>query len=164
MTVAKSGEAILFLFGCSEVNQRARKALFTCVVYTKLKYCGTEKYKLTTNLPFDFFQSKIPYKGSYNLKDCDDRRKWVERMTSTSLSNVGQWLDPRNTKITTENFSGNIENLIGLAKIPLGVVGPLRIKGGHVDEDILCPFATTEGAIVASASRGANAITRWTHL
>ena len=38
-------EAILFLFGCSEVNstwlitselanQRARKALFTCVVYT----------------------------------------------------------------------------------------------------------------------------------
>ena len=39
------GEAILFLFGCSEVNstllitskltnQNARKALFTCVVYT----------------------------------------------------------------------------------------------------------------------------------
>ena len=44
VTVAKR-EAILFLFGCSEVNstwpitselanQRARKALFTCVVYT----------------------------------------------------------------------------------------------------------------------------------
>ena len=43
-TVAKR-EAILFLFGCSEVNstwlitselanQRARKVLFTCVVYT----------------------------------------------------------------------------------------------------------------------------------
>ena len=42
-------EAILFLFGCSEVsstwlitselaNQRARKALFTCVVYTNKKY------------------------------------------------------------------------------------------------------------------------------
>lgn len=28
------------------------------------------------------------------------------------------------------------------------------------DELILCPIATTEGAIVASASRGANAITR----
>ena len=42
-------EAILFLFGCSEVNstwlitselanQRARKVLFTCVVYTKMGY------------------------------------------------------------------------------------------------------------------------------
>ena len=42
-------KAILFLFGCSEVNsawlitsklanQRARKVLFTCVVYTKLQY------------------------------------------------------------------------------------------------------------------------------
>ena len=42
-------EAFLFLFGCSEVNstwiitsglanQRAPKALFTCVVYTKSKY------------------------------------------------------------------------------------------------------------------------------
>ena len=43
-------EAILFLFGCSEVNstwlitselanQRARKTLFTCVVYTNRFYC-----------------------------------------------------------------------------------------------------------------------------
>ena len=42
-------EAILFFFGCSEVNstwlitselanQRARKALFTCVVYTNISY------------------------------------------------------------------------------------------------------------------------------
>ena len=48
MTVAKR-EAILFLFGCSEVNstwlitselanQHARKALFTCVVYTNGSY------------------------------------------------------------------------------------------------------------------------------
>ena len=43
-------EAILFLFGCSEVNstwlitselanQRARKTLFTCVVYTNNNNC-----------------------------------------------------------------------------------------------------------------------------
>ena len=42
-------EAILFLFGCSEVNstwlitselanQRARKVLFSCVVYTNIHY------------------------------------------------------------------------------------------------------------------------------
>ena len=49
MTVAKR-EAILFLFGCSEVNstwlitselanQRVRKVLFTCAVYTKQLAC-----------------------------------------------------------------------------------------------------------------------------
>ena len=43
-------EAILFFFGCSDVNstwlitselanQRARKAVFTCVVYTNADYC-----------------------------------------------------------------------------------------------------------------------------
>ena len=50
-------EAILFLFGCSEVNstwlitselanQRARKTLFTCVVYSCFeKGCPTEKHQ-----------------------------------------------------------------------------------------------------------------------
>ena len=101
-----------------------------------------------------FFQ--IPYKGSYNLKECEDRRKWVEKFTSTSLSNVGDIQG-----YSTENLRGNIENPIGLARIPLGVAGPLLIKGDYVkDELIVCPFATTEGALVASASRGATAITR----
>ena len=49
------GEAILFLFGFSEANstwiitsglgnQRAPKALFTCVVYTKLSYSGNSAF------------------------------------------------------------------------------------------------------------------------
>lgn len=44
----------------------------------------------------------------------------------------------------------------------MGVAGPLLIKGDYVQEEqIVCPFATTEGALVASASRGAVAITRY---
>ena len=109
-----------------------------------------------------FLSFEIPYRGSYKLEDCENRRKWVEQFTSTSLSNVGQWWDPRTSQgYSTENLTGNIENPIGLAKIPLGVAGPLLIKGEHVQEElIVCPFATTEGALVASASRGATAITR----
>ena len=107
------------------------------------------------------FVSKVPNKNSYKIEDCNNRRNWVEQVTSTSLSNVGQWLDLQNSHShPTESLSGNIENLIGLAKIPLGVAGPLLIKGDHVNELILCPFATTEGALVASATRGAAAITR----
>ena len=55
-------EAILFLFGCSEVNntwlitselanQRARKILFTCVVYTKKIYSVISTWSFSgTNL------------------------------------------------------------------------------------------------------------------
>ena len=50
-------ESILFLFGCSEVNstwlitselanQRARKALFTCVVYTNNAYSTPEGMRM----------------------------------------------------------------------------------------------------------------------
>ncbi|XP_073240864.1 uncharacterized protein [Porites lutea] len=120
--------------------------------------------KLTTNdveMTADNF--KVPHRDSYKLKDCDNRRKWVEKVTGKSLSNVGQWLDPQNNhdSHSTESLAGNIENLIGLAKIPLGVSGPLLIKGDHVlNEHILCPFATTEGTLVASSTRGATAMTR----
>ncbi|XP_078357500.1 uncharacterized protein LOC144642417 [Oculina patagonica] len=108
------------------------------------------------------FSFKVPHRGSYKLKDCEDRRKWVEQFTSASLSNVGQWWDPRTSQgYSTENLKGNIENPIGLAKIPLGTAGPLLIKGDYVqDELIVCPFAITEGAVVAYVSRGATAITR----
>lgn len=44
--------------------------------------------------------------------------------------------------------------------IALGLVGPLLIEGNHVAGYIVCPFATTEGALIASASRGAALVTR----
>ena len=111
---------------------------------------------------FLFLFRKIPHRDSYKLEDCDNRRKWVEKVITKSLSNVGQWLDPQSSHgfHPTESLGGNIENLIGLAKIPLGVIGPLLIKGDHVNEHILCPFATTEGTLVASSTRGATAMTR----
>lgn len=61
---------------------------------------------------------------------------------------------------TCKNLKGNVENPIGLAKVPLGLAGPLLIHGDHVKGYILCPFATTEGALVASTTRGAAALTR----
>ena len=56
-------EAILFLFDCSEVNstwiitsglanQRAPKALFTCVVYTNKYYCYSYNKSLVLTVSF----------------------------------------------------------------------------------------------------------------
>jgi len=54
-----------------------------------------------------------------------------------------------------EELQGNIENFVGMAQIPLGVAGPLRIRGVWANGDFYVPLATSEGALVASYSRGA---------
>lgn len=55
-------------------------------------------------------------------------------------------------------FQGNIENYLGLAQIPVGIIGPLRINGLYAYGDFYVPLATTEGALVASYNRGTKII------
>ncbi len=52
----------------------------------------------------------------------------------------------------------NIENMIGAVQIPLGYAGPMKINGDHAKGEFLIPLATTEGALVASISRGMSVI------
>ncbi len=56
-------------------------------------------------------------------------------------------------------YARNIENFIGTAKIPVGLVGPLRVNGLAAQGDYYLPLATTEAALVASYHRGATVIT-----
>lgn len=53
------------------------------------------------------------------------------------------------------SLKGNIENLVGFARMPVGIIGPLRVNGLHAHGDVYVPLATTEGAMVASYHRGA---------
>jgi hydroxymethylglutaryl-CoA reductase (NADPH) len=64
------------------------------------------------------------------------------------------------TVVPEGGFRGNVENFVGLAQIPLGIVGPLRVNGLHAHGDFYVPLATSEGALVASHARGAAAICR----
>jgi hydroxymethylglutaryl-CoA reductase (NADPH) len=52
-------------------------------------------------------------------------------------------------------YEANIENFIGTVKMPVGVIGPLRINGLNANGDYYVPLATTEAALVASYGRGA---------
>lgn len=64
--------------------------------------------------------------------------------------------DDRTLK-TAEAYSANIESMIGTVKLPVGVIGPLRINGLNANGDYPVPMATTEAALVASYGRGATA-------
>lgn len=92
-----------------------------------------------------------------NLRDftnASSRRSSLEADLNISLESISQF------SFTEEEVSGrNIENLIGATQIPLGVAGPVAIS--HQPSTIshhYIPLATTEGALVASISRGAKAI------
>jgi hydroxymethylglutaryl-CoA reductase (NADPH) len=83
------------------------------------------------------------------------RRRALERMKSAALEHIGHFsLDAERAA------SRHCENFIGIAQIPLGITGPIRVRGEHVDpeEEIYVPLATTEGALIASTNRGCRAI------
>ena len=81
------------------------------------------------------------------------RREFLEEQTGASLEHLPRLsFDPGLT-------AGNVENLIGVAQVPIGLAGPLRIIGEHARGDFYIPLATTEGTLVASYSRGARVIT-----
>lgn len=63
------------------------------------------------------------------------------------------------TERQMEVYRNNIENFIGTIKLPVGIAGPLRVRGLFAQGDFLVPLATTEAALVASYSRGAALIT-----
>lgn len=82
------------------------------------------------------------------------RRTAVSQLTGTQFDHIANY--SMDVEIVTKR---NIENMIGAIQVPLGVAGPLRVKGEYASGDYYIPMATTEGALVASADRGSSVIT-----
>ncbi len=81
------------------------------------------------------------------------RRRAIERITGAALEHVGHYsLDARRAA------ASHCENFIGVAQIPVGIAGPVRVRGREADGDVYIPLATTEGALIASINRGCSAI------
>jgi hydroxymethylglutaryl-CoA reductase (NADPH) len=78
----------------------------------------------------------------------DQRRAFIEEQTGVALDHVGRY------SFEPEVLHGNVENFTGVAQVPLGIAGPLRIQGEHAQGDFFVPMATTEGTLVASYNRG----------
>ncbi len=66
----------------------------------------------------------------------------------------------RKSFLSEEDCRGSIENMVGSIQVPLGIAGPLVVRGEHADGAFFVPLATTEGALVASINRGCSAIAK----
>ncbi|WP_254522609.1 hydroxymethylglutaryl-CoA reductase (NADPH) [Natrinema caseinilyticum] len=80
------------------------------------------------------------------------RRVLVERESGAELEAIGDYA------FAAEQADPNIENMIGAAQVPMGIVGPVPVDGGAADGDHYLPLATTEGALLASVNRGLGVI------
>lgn len=83
------------------------------------------------------------------------RRRYICEETGCVLDAVGDFT------ISPEPLvKKNIENMIGCVQIPVGVAGPLCVRGEYATGNFWVPVATTEGALVASINRGCGAISK----
>jgi hydroxymethylglutaryl-CoA reductase (NADPH) len=80
------------------------------------------------------------------------RQALVEEASGVKLEHVTRYsFDPHMVR-------GRCEHFTGVAQVPIGFAGPLRINGEHAQGDFLIPLATSEGTLVASYSRGMKAL------
>lgn len=98
-----------------------------------------------------------------NFDNSSSRRQFLEQKLGINLENISKF-----TFSEVQVSGRNIENLIGATQVPLGVAGPLKVKnsiprlrsGQELKiKNYYIPLATTEGALVASISRGCKAVT-----
>lgn len=81
------------------------------------------------------------------------RRGFILESTGVDLSHLAHYsFDPA-------ILPGNIENFAGVAQIPIGIAGPIRLNGEFAHGDFYIPLATTEGTLVSSYNRGMRVLT-----
>ncbi|MGR6871389.1 phosphotransferase [Pseudomonas sp. HK3] len=102
----------------------------------------------------EFTLPKVPARGLYTEDARQERLAYIRKTTGAQLEKVAQ------TTLDPVALVSNIEALVGSVEIPVGIAGPLHIKGTHADGLYYAPMATTEGALLASATRGATALSR----
>lgn len=95
-------------------------------------------------------RKKIPCdkQNNYDMDIIRERQEFIEEYSGVKLHHVKHHsFDPAVTR-------GNIENFTGVAQIPMGFAGPLKVNGEHAKGEFLIPLCTSEGTLVASYNRG----------
>ncbi len=86
-------------------------------------------------------------------KAAEIRRKFLTQKTGQKLPGIGSA-----TIDYSKILNKNTENVIGAVQIPVGIAGPLKINGEYAKGEFYVPMGTTEGALIASATRGMKSV------
>lgn len=99
-----------------------------------------------------YFDSTNRYMTLKDFTTTKERREFLEKELKINLNKIVKAL------VDDEKLI-HCENLIGATTLPMGVAGPLKIQNSEfIIHNYFIPLATTEGALVASVSRGCKAI------
>ena len=90
--------------------------------------------------------------NDYSENALSQRQEFIEQRTPARLNHTRQY------SFNPEDMSGNIENLFGVAQIPIGLAGPLLVNGEYAQGEFYVPMATVEGTMLASYNRGMKVI------
>lgn len=88
----------------------------------------------------------------YSDKAVKARQRFVEKYSGVKLEHTSKY------SFDSHEVKGNCEHFSGVAQVPLGFAGPLKINGEHANGEFLIPMATSEGTLVASYNRGIKVI------
>jgi len=93
---------------------------------------------------------KIPRSAvnDYTREMAEERRHFIMKQTDIEMEHLGHFSG------RAASYSGNIEHFVGVAQVPIGLAGPVLVKGEHAQGNFYIPLATTEGTLVASYNRG----------
>ncbi|MCT8342461.1 phosphotransferase [Photorhabdus kleinii] len=91
---------------------------------------------------------------TYTEEARQKRLDYLAKHTGHALEHVAD------THLDATKLTKTIEGFIGSIEIPVGIAGPLLIKGQYAQGVYYAPLATTEGALIASVSRGSSVITQ----
>lgn len=90
--------------------------------------------------------------NDYSAEIIEQRQAFIEEHTPAELDHTKRYsFDP-------QAMAGNIENIFGVAQVPIGLAGPLLINGEHAQGEFYVPMATVEGTMLASYNRGMKVI------
>ncbi len=94
----------------------------------------------------------------YALPDewLESQRVWVRREALMRMSGGVEFVEVGDDEVLDKAGGRSCEQMIGVIKVPIGVVGPIRFFGEK--RDVFVPLSTTEGALVASVQRGIKAL------
>lgn len=105
------------------------------------------------DIPYGQESDTIPFEPQVTPEGIDSRKSFLLEKTAVDLPFLVDGL----AFDDYDALNGNIENFVGMTRVPTGVIGPLRVIGSAAQGDYYVPLATSEGALIASYHRGAKA-------